>query len=109
VLVCSLAAEELPGRTADLETLAGELDETYGAQVRVVAILTGAAPLPDLIGVTPLLDDAGAFARACGAAAGYICLVRPDGYLAYAADRPARSAVLAALARGLGAGDPARN
>jgi hypothetical protein len=109
VLVCSLAAEELPGRTADLETLAGELDETYGAQVRVVAILTGGALLPDMIGVTPLLDDAGAFARACGAAVGYVCLVRPDGYLAYAADRPACSAVLAALARSLGAGGPARH
>jgi 2-polyprenyl-6-methoxyphenol hydroxylase-like FAD-dependent oxidoreductase len=102
VLVCCLAAGELRGRVPDLEMLARELHDANGPKARVVAIVTGATGVTDLVGITLLLDYAGAFARAYGATAGYTCLVRPDGYLAYVADRLERGEVLAALAGSLG-------
>jgi 2-polyprenyl-6-methoxyphenol hydroxylase-like FAD-dependent oxidoreductase len=102
VLVCCVAAEDLPRRTPDLERLAGELHEAHGPQLRLVAIVTGGARLPDLVGITSVLDAAGAFARAYGATDGYTCLVRPDGHLAYAADRLDPTAVRGALTRSLG-------
>jgi 2-polyprenyl-6-methoxyphenol hydroxylase-like FAD-dependent oxidoreductase len=102
VLVCSLAPEDLPRQTPELELLAHELREPHGPPLRVVAIVSGGAEPPDMVGVTPLLDAAGAFARAYGAAAGFTCLIRPDGYLAYVADRLDRAAARRALARSLG-------
>ena len=87
--------------------LARELHEAHGPKARVAAIVTGPTSLTDLVGITLLLDDAGAFARAYGATAGYTCLVRPDGYLAYAADRLLCGEVRAALADSLGPGNRA--
>ncbi|HEY7297522.1 MAG TPA: hypothetical protein VH684_06250 [Xanthobacteraceae bacterium] len=67
-----------------------------------MAIVNGSGELPDIPGVAVVRDEANAFAAAYGARPGGICLVRPDGYLAYIAEQFEDDNLRKASARSLG-------
>ena len=83
VLLVYLGRARLRERTREAEALARDLADAYGPLVRVVAVAPGGADAPEIVGATLVQDAAGVFARAYTARSGLMCLVRPDGYIAY--------------------------
>jgi FAD binding domain len=70
--------------------------------LRIVIITSGSVLSPDLPGVTILHDDAEALPAAYSPAPEFVCLVRPDGYIAYLASKLSANEVSGALRHSLG-------
>jgi 2-polyprenyl-6-methoxyphenol hydroxylase-like FAD-dependent oxidoreductase len=102
VLACFLGTRVLRQEAAEIEALAADMRDKHGETVRVVALLPQGPKSPDIAGVAVLRDASGRCARMYGARAGGVCLIRPDGHIAFFADRFDRNAILGALARSLG-------
>jgi hypothetical protein len=85
-----------------LEELSLRLKKKYGEQIRVVAIARHSGEIGDFPGVTILRDEGDAFSVAYGTNTDFICLVRPDGYFAYADDALRGNQIEEAVARSLG-------
>jgi 2-polyprenyl-6-methoxyphenol hydroxylase-like FAD-dependent oxidoreductase len=98
VLVVYLAGREAGRLAGKVERLACQLRDAGSQSLRVIAIAPPRARLPDLVGARLLRDQAGEFARNYGAKTGNVWLVRPDGYIAYAADKLDRRGIAGALA-----------
>jgi 2-polyprenyl-6-methoxyphenol hydroxylase-like FAD-dependent oxidoreductase len=98
VLLISFAGGLSSTATQELNELSiGETD-----LLRIVIISRGPEEAPDLPGVTILHDEAEAFLAAYGRAPEYVCLVRPDGYIAYLASHLRAKEVRGALRCSLG-------
>src|SRR5215218_10390043 len=83
VLLLYLARGRIRERTREVEALARDLADAYGPLVRVVAVAAEGADASEIVGATLVQDAAKAFARAYAARSGLMCVVRPDGYIAY--------------------------
>jgi FAD binding domain/ABC transporter substrate binding protein len=105
VLLVSFAGDSAGAVARELIELSPR--ETGEADLlRIVVIASGGAADPDVPGVTVLRDETEAFVAAYGGKPGFVCLVRPDGYIAYLAPQLRARDVATALHRSLGtAGD----
>jgi FAD binding domain len=101
VLVCMLATDKGGAAHAFAELSAQLLNEN-DARLRIVAIVNSTGEFPDIPGVAVVRDETAAFAASYGARPGSICLVRPDGYLAYVAEQLDNDKLRNALALDLG-------
>jgi hypothetical protein len=102
VLLLYLGRGRIRERTREVEALAGDLADAYGPLVRVVAVAAGGADAPEIVGATLVQDAAKVFARAYAARSGLMCLVRPDGYIAYIGNTLDRNGLFAFLEGALG-------
>jgi FAD binding domain len=98
VLLCFAGRHE-----QELDELIDQLRETQrDARLRTVVITNGEDEFPDLPGATVLHDQSGSFAAAYGASPGFVCLVRPDGYIGYMSTRLNKTDIQSSLHRSLG-------
>jgi 2-polyprenyl-6-methoxyphenol hydroxylase-like FAD-dependent oxidoreductase len=102
VLVVYLTRGRIREWTREVEALARDLADAYGPLVRVVAVAAEGADAPEIIGATLVQDAGKGFARAYAARTGLICLVRPDGYIAYMGNALDRGGLFAFLEEALG-------
>lgn len=87
VVAIHLDAATAAARVSEIECLAQELRKRRGDGVRVVVVVAATGdPAPEMVGVAVVHDAEGNFAAAYAAQPGFNCIVRPDGYLAFAAD-----------------------
>jgi Aromatic-ring hydroxylase, C-terminal len=104
ILIVVVAAGAAAG-AEDLQQLLADLQKEQEDTLRIVAIVDGDGGGPDIPGITVLLDPSRAFATSYGAEPGYVCLVRPDGYLAYVAEALRTEALRVAIGRSFGRGN----
>jgi FAD binding domain len=102
VLLCSFPGRALGADAQALDEVVDELRKTQkDGRLRMVVISAAEEEFPDLPGVTVLHDKTGAFAAVYGGP-GFVCLVRPDGYIAYLGPRLNKADIRSALHRSLG-------
>ena len=102
VLIVYLWRGRIRERAREVEALARDLADAYGRLVRVVAVAAEGADASEIVGATLVRDAAKAFARAYAARSGLMCVMRPDGYIAYLGNASDRDALFAFLEGALG-------